>query len=261
VLRQLEQYRRDGTIRSLVKATAALVPFGAIHNGFFLFAPIALAGAALARIMFAPRQSRRRLGAGGSVVAVVAGILVAAGALYTVVIMQEQGRVSRILGGEIDVERTLTEAARRGSRTALPWAVGSNPAEIAINSPVLLVQFLLAPVLPFMVRSPQDAVALADTLARLAFLALCYRAYAAASRDRRRMLLYLLGNYLVFCMIAAVGTSTLGTAMRHNLKVFWIIIAVGMLPALRAVPAPRAVLPRAQALKVSSKTIVTGRDS
>jgi hypothetical protein len=141
------------------------------------------------------------------------------------------------------MEQAIAGAVRRGNRTVFPWALGSGPSEIVLYSPILLIQFLFAPIVPFMVRSPQDVVALVDTLARVVFLFLTYRAYVRGGRDRRRMILYLAANYLAFCMIATIGTTTVGTAMRHHLKMFWIVIATGMLPFARAAPAAKRVPP------------------
>ena len=57
--------------------------------------------------------------------------------------------------------------------------------------------------------------------------------FRRAGPDSRRMIVFLLGTYLVFSLMAALGTTTVGTAMRHHLKVFWIIVAIGA-PAVLA---------------------------
>ena len=104
-----------------------------------------------------------------------------------------------------------------------------------------------------MVAAPEDLIAVVDTLIRISFLLLAVRAYRHAAPDQRRMLLFLFGFFIAFTIISSVGTTTLGTAMRHNLKVFWIIAAIGALAwtgsrnstvVRRAYPAPPAIIRR-----------------
>lgn len=224
-VRYLERYRRTGSLKAISIAAIAFVPFGAIHDGFFLFGPIALFGALMARVFLA---SAGRSGArSAGILDVAFGVALLVIAVVLVNSYGESARVAQLLGGEIDSADSIAAAAERGARTVLPWALGSGGADLLITAPIVLLQFVFAPVVPFMVSAPEDTVALADTLLRVVFLLGTLVAFRRADKDTRRMLLFLVGTYLAFCLVASIGTTTVGTAMRHHLKVFWIIVAIG----------------------------------
>jgi hypothetical protein len=226
-IRHLDRYRRRGALSSLLVAALAFVPFGAIHSGFFLYPPIALAGAVIARTVLAPRVDgglpRPALGLSS----VLAGLVIVSLAVAIVGSFNESRRLTQLVEGDIDVGESIAAAGERGARTALPWRPPPDIVGTAVFSPILLGQFLFAPIVPFAITEPQDLVAAADTALRAVFLLAAVRFYLRGTPDQKRMALFLLGSYFVFCLLAAVGTTTVGTALRHHLKVFWIIIALG----------------------------------
>jgi hypothetical protein len=238
-IRRLEQYRRGGSTKTLVTATAALVPFGAIHNGFFLFAPIALIVSVFARSVL---SSNRRQSLGRSLAVILLGAALAATAIAFVGSFEGNRRIVEVREGTVDLDVALQNVSADGARTVLPWTSGRGLGEIALNAPMLLIQFMFAPVLPFMVRASQDLIAALDTLLRIAALVLTSIVYLRSDRPTRRSIIYLGCLYLSFCFVAALGSFTVGAAMRHHMKIFWISMTIGVM-ALSA--RPKASLQRA----------------
>lgn len=227
-VRHMERFRRLGHARSLLVAFAALVPFGAIHNGFFLFAPIALAGAIMARVFLPPGGQRLRRVPGAAMAGLALGMALLAASVVAVGSFSEHRRVAQIMEGDFDVSEAIEASAGRGGRTAFPWRPPVAGLAGLVYSPIQLFQFLFAPVVPFMIGQPRDLLAAFDVATRVLMLLGVVLSYRRADPDARRMILFLVGTYVVFCLVASIGTHTVGTALRHQLKVFWIIIALGL---------------------------------
>lgn len=246
-IRYLERYRRTGSLTAIAIASAAFVPFGAVHNGFFLFGPIAGAWAVLARGLLPPAGTRVSTPA-PRIFGMAVGVALVLASVILVASYNESSRVAQLLEGDIDVAESIIVAGEYGARTAFPWAIGSGLADVVVNAPLLLVQFVLAPIFPLLIYSLEDSVAAADTLARGGLILLTVRAYRHAGTDERRMIVFLVVIYLMFCVVAALGTTTVGTAMRHHLKVFWITVALGVpaLVKLRQGTPPIANYPRSR---------------
>jgi hypothetical protein len=118
------------------------------------------------------------------------------------------------------------------ARTALPFRLEStNPLEIVVKTPLILFQYMFAPLAPWAVSEPQDLVALVDTVLRTVMLVYALRFSRRAPRTQRGDLVVLLLIYFVFSAIAAMGTAAVGTAIRHQIKVSWILVLLGR-PAL-----------------------------
>lgn len=227
-VRHLEIYRREGASKSLLLAGLAFVPFGAIHNGFFLFSPIAIAGAVVARLLSLPRAGQAgRRSVGFNAASLVLGSIVLALAVGLIGSVNEARRLDQIIEGDVDVGESIVRAGERGARTAFLWTAPPGVEATATSLPILLVQFLYAPIVPFMIQEPEDLVAGLDALARIIFLLASLEYFRRGTATQRRSTLFLLWLYLAFCLVAAVGTTTVGTALRHHLKVFWVIIALG----------------------------------
>jgi hypothetical protein len=228
-VRYMEKYRRFGQPVSLVIVAAAMVPFGAIHSGFFLFAPIALGGAILAHLFMPPVGQRVRRVPGGALAGVALGVALLAASVLTIgSYAGEHKRLEQVVEGNIDVGRAVQATADRGARTAFAWQPPTSGVAGLVFAPVHLFQFLFAPLVPFMVRQAQDLVAAFDTGMRFLMLFGVVIHYRRSDTNTKRMILFLVGTYLVFCLMASLGTSTVGTGLRHHLKVFWITIALGL---------------------------------
>jgi hypothetical protein len=221
-----------------------MVPFGAIHSGFFLFAPIALGGAILARLFMPPVGQRVRRLPGGALAGVALGVALLAVSVMTIGSYGELQRVQQVVEGEIDVAESIQAVADRGGRTAFAWQPPASGFAGLVFAPVHLFQFLFAPLVPFMVRQAQDLVAAFDTGMRFLMLFGVVIHYRRSDTNTKRMILFLVGTYLVFCLMASLGTSTVGTGLRHHLKVFWLTIALG-LPGLLGPRTSRAAGPQA----------------
>jgi hypothetical protein len=233
-MRMLERFRQTGSYVWFCAAALPMIPYGIIHNNFFVFGPMMLVMGAVGRVFFAPR------GAIANPFAKMATLLVAAAALAVTMVYVgtalEYTRAGGAIAGDIDLAEGLATST---ARTTLPWAPPPGPVGILLYSPVLLVQFIFAPIMPFMVTSAVDIVPAVDVLFRALMLYGTCRFYRNANGEGRKLVLFLLMFYFAFCFLSAVGTSTVGTAMRHQLKVFWLLLPMGLAglyPRLLAAP-------------------------
>jgi hypothetical protein len=246
-VRYMERFRRFGQPVSLVLVAAVMVPFGAIHSGFFLFAPLALGGAILARLFMPPVGQRVRRVPGGALAGVAFGVALLAASVMTIgSYAGEHRRVEQVVEGNIDVAGSIQRTAERGGRTAFAWQPPTSGFAGLVFAPVHLFQFLFAPLVPFMVHQAQDLVAAFDTGMRFLMLLGVVIHYRRSDTNTKRMILFLVATYLVFCLMASLGTNTVGTGLRHHLKVFWITIALGLPgllgPRTRRIAGPRAAM-------------------
>jgi hypothetical protein len=250
IVRYMERYRRFGQSLSLGVIAAAMVPFGAIHSGFFLFAPVALGGPILARLLMPPVGQRVRRLPGGALAGVAIGVALLAVSVMTIGSYGEHRRVGQVVEGDIDVAQRIQTVADGGGRTAFAWQPPVSGFAGLVYAPVHLFQFLFAPLVPFMVHQAEDLVAAFDTGMRFLMLFGVVIHYRRSDRNTKRMILFLVATYLVFCLMASLGTSTVGTAMRHHLKVYWITIALGL---------PGLLGPRTSRIAGRQTTMAVGR--
>jgi hypothetical protein len=249
-VRYMERYRRFGQPISLGVVAAAMVPFGAIHSGFFLFAPIALGGAILARLFLPPVGQRVRRLPGGALAGMAIGVALLAASMMIIGSYGESRRVHQVVEGEIDVAEAMQATADRGGRTVFAWQPPVSGFAGLVYSPVHLFQFLFAPLVPFMVHQAEDLVAAFETGMRFLMLFGVVIHYRRSDRNTKRMIVFLVATYLVFCLMASLGTSTVGTGLRHHLKVFWITIALGL---------PGLLGPRTSRIAGPQATMAVGR--
>jgi hypothetical protein len=98
---------------------------------------------------------------------------------------------------------------------------------VIASFPIVLLQFLVAPLLPFRPDSALDIAAAGDGLIRIALLLLAISRVRRAKGQQKLVLGFLLGAYLAYCVLLAAGTGNAGTALRHQIKASWLLVIVG----------------------------------
>jgi len=230
------QYRITGRIVSLVWATLYGYLFAITHNRYIVVVP-----AFIAVGIFLPN-----LGARGSttfrrilvfpvaliLLLIVNGISNSQGFLTTV---QDTGLVNYV-SDSINVGTALL------ARTQFPFVLtATDPVSFLLALPIMAVQFLFAPIVPFMVTAPVDVFPAIDTLVRIIYLFGTIRLIrnSAAPPLLRDTAFFLLVSYLVFCGISLLGTINVGTQERHQMKIEWALMVAGA-PVIAAMFSARA---------------------
>lgn len=219
------RYRATLRLYDLALAALSLLLFAAVHGKFFVLAPVVLL-----ITIFAPGGAFR-----GAPLRRIPGILVALAstALFLTwmdVSMSDNEIARAISTGSVGdyVAELGTTAGGLAARTTMPFfPTGGSSVDLLATSPLLLFQYTFAPLAPWLVSESQDLVALADTLIRLAALTACLLALRRVKGERRHKLLFLLFFFLATSFVASLGTWTVGTAMRHQIKASWALLIVG----------------------------------
>ncbi len=224
-------YRIGGRILSLAGAVLYGYLFAITHNRYIVVVPALIAigiflpnfgrkgGATWRRIMVFPVALVLLLLANG--------ISSSQGFLSTV---QDTGLVNYVSDGTYIGGALL-------ARTQFPFVLtATDPLSFLLLLPVTMIQFIFAPIVPFMITAPMDLIPAFDTLIRTVFLLGTLRLIRnpAAPNYLRDTALFLLVSYLVFCGVSLLGTLNVGTQERHQMKIEWVLMLVGA-PAVASI--------------------------
>ncbi|MEQ1756373.1 MAG: hypothetical protein ABL973_19815 [Micropepsaceae bacterium] len=221
--------RRNPSLGNVLLCTLSLFAFGMLHSKFFVVVPLILI-----LIFFWPParpsgqvRSRRK----SALPSIVAGLIVVTLAVIGVLSQSSSNSlVDTLTTGNVADYMLDQKYALQGiaPRTMMPIQIESaSVTELILKAPLILLQYMFAPIAPFLVQEAQDLVALADTVLRSILL------FSAISEIRRSRSPYaselrlLLVIYVVFSLVAALGTAAVGTAIRHQIKVSWILVLLG----------------------------------
>lgn len=239
-------YRERARLGDLTAAALALLAFAAVHGKFFILAPLILLLTVLMPGSALGKNALKRLPglAIGAALATVFGV-------WMNLSMADNDIARAVSTGAVgdylsDLGGTASAIA---ARTTMPYfPSGGSSVDLLAISPLLFLQYMFAPVYPWLVTESQDLVALADTSVRIVAMIACLIALARTKKRARNPLLFLLLFFLIASFVASLGTWTVGTAMRHQIKASWalLIIAAPVLSAWARTlfATPRAATPR-----------------
>lgn len=225
------RYRDKAKLGDLAATGLFLMAFASLHGKFFILAPLILLLTVLLPGSALGRNALKRLP--GVSVAIALTLLFGAWMNLSMSDNEIARAVSTGSVGEYlsDLGGTASAIA---ARTSMPYfPSGGSSVDLIAVSPLLFVQYMFAPVFPWLVTESQDLVALTDTLVRILAMAACVLAYRRAGRTERDALLFLLLFYIAASVVACLGTWTVGTAMRHQIKASWALLIVSA-PVLSA---------------------------
>jgi hypothetical protein len=218
--------RRTGSVWRLCAMTVCLGIFSLLHSAFFLISPVIFVAT-----LFFKRSDGRRRSPSARFAEILATLFIAAVSGVAFFNSFSNIRVIQV-AMEGNVVNTIYNAKylmiQLGARTVLPVQLESSSlAELIWKSPLMVIQFMFAPIIPWIVGAAQDLLAVLDTALRSAFLFAAIRQVRMTRDARRSEMLFLLIIYAAFVLLGAMGTTTVGTAMRHQIKASWILVLLG----------------------------------
>jgi len=220
----LVKYRQDNGILSLGMATLWGYLFAITHNRYIVVVPAIIAiGLFLPKVTQARSATWQRI----ALFPFAIGLL-----LIINFVSSGQGFLSDV--GDQGLINYVSDLSYRGgdlsARTQFPFLLTStDPATFLLALPVMMAQFVLAPLIPFIIKAPVDIFPAIDTAVRLLYLYGTVRLIqnAKAPGALRDSALFLLTCYFLFCGISLLGTLNVGTQERHQLKIEWVLLLAG----------------------------------
>jgi hypothetical protein len=191
----------------------------AFHSGMFFMIPVLVAGAVIVSL------SARALTSPAGLLSMFVSVILGASGLYAIT---ASGWGLEYFGESItavdfeEIERRQ-QIATGGESAYLEGFTISNPVDLLWKGPVRLTYFLLSP-FPWMIRSPGQAIGLADALLFTGAAWLIFRSRKSLLRNRPALVL--LGVALTVFFVFSVGTSNFGTAIRHRSKLAPLVFAL-----------------------------------
>lgn len=219
----LLRFRVRASPLSLLWGLLGAALMACLHNGLIVYALFMVPLALFSRLgIKAPPTLARTVGlalaltaAGGLLAAAIGGVLP-----YT-------PSLARLSEGEaIEYASTYRQKGEKGARAEYGVKLdGGSPVKFALSLPAVYVHYMLAP-FPWQIKGGLDLVAAADGWLRVALI---LSALAARPAGIPRFLLIL---YFSMSVLWSLGTINYGTAIRHHIVPFWILIALGLPPLL-----------------------------
>jgi hypothetical protein len=102
----------------------------------------------------------------------------------------------------------------------------STPLRFAATLPPVLIQYTVTP-FPWQIGSPLDIEAMLEGWVRLALLVTSWRAWRLSTGEARSRIGFLLGLFLTMEFLWALGTINWGTAVRHHVLAYGLLVLTG----------------------------------
>jgi hypothetical protein len=102
----------------------------------------------------------------------------------------------------------------------------STPWHFIATLPLVLVQYMFAP-FPWQIGSPLDVEAALEGLVRLVLLFTSWRAWRTSTGEVHSQIGFLLVLFLTMEFLWALGTVNWGTAVRHHVLAYGLLVITG----------------------------------
>lgn len=102
----------------------------------------------------------------------------------------------------------------------------SSPAALLETGPIVTLQYLFAP-MPWQVRGLLDLYGLFESFVRLALFGFAVKEIRLSEGSYRQELLFLFGMFISMELVWAAGTSNWGTAFRHRVVAWGLLVSMG----------------------------------
>ena len=218
------KFKRHQSLSSFLILTAAAIGLGLLHNGLVIYA-IFLAGYNLfwgLGISFKyinPRQ----------LVLMAVSIFVIPSLIFAwFTLAGSMGGASRALvsGDAANYAGTYRERREEGRANYDVKLDTSSPIGFATASPLVFLYYMLAP-FPWQVRGGLDAYAILEVYLRLFLIYFAVVAWRQSTGARRDQYQYALIVFLSLEFMWSLGTANWGTAIRHHLVAYGILVVIG----------------------------------
>lgn len=226
----LLRFRVSAGPGSLLWGLAGAALLACLHNGLILYALFMIPLVLFSRLGLRSAVTLPRT-VGFSLTLAVAGGLLAAALTGSLPYTPSLARLSE--GEALEYASRYRERGEKGARAeyAVKLDAGS-PAKFALSLPPVYAYYMLSP-FPWQIRGGLDLFAAADAWLRLLLLGFSLTALwsppAGTPPGIPRLLLVLYGSMSV---LWAMGTINYGTALRHHIVPFWILVVLGLPPLL-----------------------------
>lgn len=102
-----------------------------------------------------------------------------------------------------------------------------SPGNFISTAPVVFIYYLFSP-LPWQISATLDLEGFAESLIRMWLLLVSVNRFRSATGEERKLRFYLIAIFLLMEMTWAAGTSNWGTAVRHRLVAWPLLVLSGM---------------------------------
>lgn len=203
---------------------------GCLHNGLIVYALFMIPLALFSRMGIKTTLSLPRM-IGLALTGTVAFGLLAAALTGSLPYTPSLAKLSQ--GEALDYASTYRQKGEKGARAeyAVKLDAGS-PVKFALSVPPVYAYYMLSP-FPWQVRTGLDLFAALDGLLRLALLFFAFTAlWKPPPGTPAGIPRFLLILYFSMSALWAMGTINYGTAMRHHIVPYWILVVLGAPPLL-----------------------------
>ena len=145
-------------------------------------------------------------------------------------VTHEISDLSKLIRGDIaDVLEHATSYRDRAKITRATYGVPFNFSSpfMAIYSTLKVYLYYLFAPFPWKVSNALDVYASMESLLRLVFICFALKNWRNAYGTQRRLLGLMLVLYFSMTFLWAIGTSNYGTAMRHHILSWWVLVIAG----------------------------------
>lgn len=206
---------------------ASLIGLGLTHNGLAIFAPILFL--VLMVWNFRPSQRKRLTVSPSRLVKRVGGVGAAALVMGALFFLPSVGALKAVQSGQaLEYAQMYRASSARnvGGSSYISEPDYSSWASFLSAMPAAFAHYFLGP-FPWEMRGLISIPAVVATLINIALWIACIAVWRKSSGVTRSQVAFLLTAAFALEALWAAGTTGYGTAMRHHLVVFPVLVAVG----------------------------------
>ena len=219
------KWRTGGSKNDSFLCIAMFLPFGLLHNGLAVYSPFLLI--LLLTWNFSPRimgrwtLSKRRVRWAGC------AILLSWGVYLLMMNLPGVGALSAVQASKfLEYAEAYREGANIGGSSYGGVLDLSSPKGLVTSTTTLFVHYFLGP-FPWEIRGIIDIPAFLTSVLRLTLVAFAFLRWRHSSGGQRNAIGFLLVVFLTLEFLWAMGTTNYGTAVRHHMVAWGIIVMLG----------------------------------
>lgn len=216
----------------VVLVVLSAVGMGALQKGLLVYALILVP-----LILLWPLRHSTRSGESPAVsvgfmsrIAAVLAIFVVGGVIVATDVVPGSGPLKRVLGSEGITHSVVAfreKAESIDARTTYKVELGNGSGvDLVAGLAQIFAYYMFAP-FPWWISSARDAYGGLEVLWRTILIGASLLAWHRSDGLRRSSIGLLLVVYLSLAFLWSVGTANYGTAVRHHLTTYWILVVVG----------------------------------
>lgn len=143
----------------------------------------------------------------------------------------EETIITTLLRGNIipclKVKRDLSWSVAHKARATYFVPLQFDSSLLFMNSIIKIVSFYFAAPFPWQIQNVLDSYAFLENIWRLALIVLALQ-FIKQQNQNRYVLIFIFSSYLFISFLWAIGTVNYGTALRHHLVGYWILVLFGV---------------------------------